>query len=131
VALEGLDRALERAERYLEAGADVLFVEALPTLEAMSSTCERFAGRAPLLANMVEGGRTPLRNVADLQRLGFAIAIFPGALVRAQTFAAEQLLATLSRDGATAALRDRMLDFPQLNELLGTETLLAGAARYD
>jgi 2-methylisocitrate lyase-like PEP mutase family enzyme len=131
VAIEGLDAALERAERYLEAGADVLFVEALPTLEAMSSTCARFAGRAPLLANMVEGGRTPLRNVADLQRLGFAIAIFPGALVRVQTFAAEQLLAALSRDGATTALRDRMLDFPQLNELLGTQDLLADAARYD
>jgi 2-methylisocitrate lyase-like PEP mutase family enzyme len=130
VAIEGLDAALERAERYLEAGADVLFVEALPTLDAMSSTCGRFAGRAPVLANMVEGGRTPLRNVADLQRLGFAIAIFPGALVRAQTFAAEQLLAALSRDGATAALRDRMLDFPQLNELLGTADLLANAARY-
>jgi 2-methylisocitrate lyase-like PEP mutase family enzyme len=130
VAIEGLDAALERAERYLEAGADVLFVEALPSLEAMADTCARFAGRAPLLANMVEGGRTPLRNVADLQRLGFAIAIFPGALVRAQTFAAEQLLAALARDGATAALRDRMLDFPQLNELLGTQDLLANAARY-
>jgi 2-methylisocitrate lyase-like PEP mutase family enzyme len=130
VAIDGLDAALERAERYLEAGADVLFVEALPTLDAMSSTCARFAGRAPLLANMVEGGRTPLRSVADLQRLGFAIAIFPGALVRAQTFAAGQLLAALSRDGTTAAVRDRMLDFPQLNELLGTQALLTEAERY-
>jgi 2-methylisocitrate lyase-like PEP mutase family enzyme len=130
VAVEGLDAALERAERYLEAGADVLFVEALPTFEAMSSTCARFGARAPLLANMVEGGRTPLRSVADLQEIGFAIAIFPGALVRAQTFAAGQLLAALSRDGATAAVRDRMLDFPQLNELLETQALLANAERY-
>jgi 2-methylisocitrate lyase-like PEP mutase family enzyme len=131
VAVEGFGAALDRAERYLEAGADVLFIEALPTLEDMAAACARFSGRAPMLANMVEGGRTPLQNAAHLQRLGFAIAIFPGAMVRAQTFAAERLLSVLARDGATAAVRDQMLDFGELNRLLGTEELLANGQRYE
>jgi len=131
VAVEGFSAALDRAERYLEAGADVLFIEALPTLEDMAAACARFAHRAPLLANMVEGGRTPLQRASELQQLGFAIAIFPGAMVRAQTFAAQRLLRTLARDGGTAAFRDQMLDFGELNNLLETQALLASGERYE
>jgi 2-methylisocitrate lyase-like PEP mutase family enzyme len=131
VASEGLDAALERAERYLECGADVLFVEALPSLSAMSAACARFAGRAPLLANMVEGGRTPLMSAAELQRLGFALAIFPGALVRALTFAARRLLSALAREGSTDSVHREMLDFGELNDLLGTQTLLESGQRYE
>jgi len=131
VAVEGLDAALERAERYLESGADVLFIEALPSLEAMSVACARFAGRAPLLANMVEGGRTPLMSATELQKLGFAIAIFPGALVRTLTFAARRLLSALAREGSTDSVRREMLDFGELNELLGTQALLANGQRYE
>jgi 2-methylisocitrate lyase-like PEP mutase family enzyme len=131
VAVEGLDAALERAERYLESGADVLFIEALPSLEAMSTACARFARRAPLLANIVEGGRTPQMSAAELQKLGFSIAIFPGALVRTLTFAARRLLSALARDGSTDSVRPEMLDFGELNELLGTQALLANGRRYE
>lgn len=131
VAVEGMGAAFERVDCYLESGADVLFIEALPTLDAMTEACERFAGRAPLLANMVEGGRTPLRSALELQELGFSIAIFPGALVRAQTFAAERMLRALARDGATGAVRDQMLDFDELNQLLGTDAMLTSARRYE
>ena len=65
-AVEGLDAALERAERYLEAGADALFIEALRSLDQMETVCKRFAGRVPLLANMVEGGKTPIQNAQTL-----------------------------------------------------------------
>lgn len=131
VAVEGLEPALERAERYAEAGADVLFVEALPDAASIDAAVTRLRGRAPLLANMVEGGRTPSMPRDALQQLGFALAIYPGSLVRMQTAATLACLDALRRDGTTAAVRDRMLDFRQLNALLGTETLLADAARYD
>jgi 2-methylisocitrate lyase-like PEP mutase family enzyme len=85
VAVEGLDAALARAELYLEAGADVLFVEALRTKEQMQQGLARIAGRAPMLANMVEGGKTPLLSAAELEALGYGIVIFPGGLVRALT----------------------------------------------
>lgn len=131
VAVEGLDAALDRAERYLEAGADVLFVEALRDEGDMRAATQRFAGRAPLLANMVEGGRTPAKNAAELQRIGFSIAIFPGSLVRATAFASAGLLACLARDGDTHAWAERMLDFPALQALLGTQELLDEGSRYE
>ena len=131
VAVEGLESALERAERYLEAGADVLFIEALRSPEDMRSACARFAGRVPLLANMVEGGKTPLLTAPELQALGYAIVIFPGGLVRALSHAASDYFASLKATGSTAAFRDRMLDFSELNALIGTPEMLALGRRYD
>ena len=131
VAVEGLEPALERAERYLEAGADVLFVEALRSTDEMRSALERFRGRAPLLANMVEGGKTPLLPAAELQALGFAIAIFPGGLARALAFAAREYFAALRRDGSTGGLRGCMLDFAGLNALIGTPAMLELGKRYE
>ncbi|HQW09091.1 MAG TPA: isocitrate lyase/phosphoenolpyruvate mutase family protein [Steroidobacteraceae bacterium] len=131
LAVEGLDAALDRAEDYLAAGADILFIEALPDLAAMQRALARFKGRAPLLANMVEGGKSPLLPAGELERLGFSIAIFPGAMVRVQTFAAQRYLETLKRDGTTQAMLGEMLDFRALNELLGTEQWLERGKRYE
>ncbi len=131
VAVEGLDPALERAERYLEAGADVIFIEALRTPEQMRQACKRFAGRAPLLANMVEGGKTPLLAAPELQALGFSVVIFPGGLVRALSRAAGDFFESLKSTGSTAAFRDRMLDFSELNALIGTPQMLELGRRYD
>ena len=131
VAVEGLGPALERAERYLEAGADVLFIEALRSAEEMKTALTRFAGRAPLLANMVEGGKTPLLSAAELEALGYAIVIFPGGLARALGYAAREYFATLKRDGTTAALRGRMLDLAGINAIVGTPEMLALGKRYD
>jgi 2-methylisocitrate lyase-like PEP mutase family enzyme len=131
VAVEGLDSALERGERYLEAGADVLFIEALRSAEDMKAALTRFAGRAPLLANMVEGGKTPLLPAAELEALGYAIVIFPGGLARALGYAAREYFAVLKRDGTTAALRERMLDLAGINAIVGTPAMLALGKRYD
>ena len=131
LAVEGIDAALDRAERYLEAGADVLFIEALPDVAAMQTALTRFRDRAPLLANMVEGGKSPLLPAAELQRLGFALAIFPGAMVRVQTFAAQRYLETLKRDGTTSTILGEMLDFEALNQLLGTEAWLERGKLYE
>ncbi len=131
VAVEGLDAALMRAELYLEAGADVLFVEALRTKEQMQQGLARIAGRAPMLANMVEGGKTPLMSAAELEALGYGIVIFPGGLVRALTRTATEYFANLKNTGSTNGFRDRMLDFDELNGVLGTQDYLALGRRYD
>ncbi|MDH4190950.1 MAG: isocitrate lyase/phosphoenolpyruvate mutase family protein [Betaproteobacteria bacterium] len=131
LAVEGIEAAFERAEHYLDAGADVLFIEALRSEDQMQAALTRFAGRVPLLANMVEGGKTPLLPAARLQALGFAIAIFPGGLARALAYAAREYFSLLHRDGSTDACRARMLDFDGLNAVIGTPDMLALGRRYD
>lgn len=131
VAVEGLDAALERAEAYLECGADVLFIEALRTDEQMRQACTRFNGRVPLLANMVEGGMTPIHSAEDLGRIGFGIVIFPGAAARAVAHALQHFYGQLQQHGSTAGSVNAMLNFDQLNALIGTPSLLEQAARYE
>ena len=131
IAVEGLDKALERAERYLAAGADVLFIEAPRTPDEMKTVTARFAARVPLLANMVEGGKTPLMDAKNLEQLGYRIAIFPGGLARCLAFAAQEYYAALKRDGTTAAMRERMLDFHGLNRVIGTPQMLELGKRYE
>lgn len=131
LAVEGLDVALERAERYLEAGADALFIEALRSPEQMRAACDSFASRVPLLANMVEGGKTPVLSARELGQLGFRIVIFPGGTARAVAHALQRYYGTLKKDGTTAGLRDEMLDFDGLNGLIGTPELLAAGKKYE
>jgi 2-methylisocitrate lyase-like PEP mutase family enzyme len=131
IAVEGLDAAVERAERYLEAGADVLFIEAPRSTDEMRAVTARFGKRVPMLANMVEGGKTPLVDAKGLEALGYRIAIFPGGLARCLAFAAQEYFAALKRDGTTAALRDRMLDFQGLNRVIGTPQMLELGKRYE
>ena len=131
IAVEGFNAALARAERYLEAGADVLFVEALRSREDMEMAATRFAGRVPLLANMVEGGKTPVLSAAELEKIGFRIAIFPGATARRVAYAVQELFATLKSDGNTTRLRDSMYDFGHLNDMIGTPEMLTLGKKYE
>lgn len=130
IAVDGFEAGLERAHRYVEAGADVLFVEALRSREQMERVGRELGGRVPLLANMVEGGKTPLLPIAELGSLGFRLAIYPGAMARVVGLAGARYLATLQADGTTRDMLDRMLEFPRLNELIGTDTMLADGDRY-
>lgn len=131
LAVEGLDAALDRAEAYLDCGVDALFIEALRSVEQMDAACARFAQRVPLLANMVEGGQSPVQSAADLGARGFRIVIFPGGTARAVAHLLQGYFASLAAGGSTAAWRDRMLDFDGLNALIGTPELLAAGRRYD
>ena len=137
IAVEGFESALERGERYVEAGADILFIEAPQTEEQLHSVVERFRGRIPLLANMVEGGKTPQKNASELQKIGYSVVIFPGGMVRALAHTAQTYLASLKKHGSTLPFRNNrnvrcgMLDFDSLNELLETRKLLALGAGYD
>lgn len=131
IAVEGFDAALERAERYAEAGADMLFIEAPQTEAQMLQIAERFGNRLPLMANMVEGGKTPQKNADELAEIGFSLAIFPGGMVRAIAKTMQAYLASLKSHGTNTPFKDRMLDFDGLNALLGTNDLLALGAGYD
>jgi 2-methylisocitrate lyase-like PEP mutase family enzyme len=130
-AVEGLDAAFERAERYLETGVDALFIEALRSLDEMEAACKRFAGRVPLLANMVEGGKTPVESAQTLTQLGFRIVIFPGGTARAVTHTLQGYYGSLREHGTTAPWRDRMLDFDGINEVIGTAALMAESQLYE
>ncbi len=131
IAVEGFERALERAEAYLEAGADMLFIEAPQSVEDLDTVCARFRGRVPLMANMVEGGKTPIRDAKDLEARGFSFVIFPGGIVRAVAATARDYYANLLSHGSNEAFRNRMFDFNGLNETIGTATLLDAGKAYD
>lgn len=131
IAVEGFDAALDRAERYIEAGADVLFIEAPESRAQMQAIADRFAARLPLLANMVEGGRTPLATTAELGTIGFRLVIFPGGTVRAMARTLQDYFASLHAHGTTTPFADRMFDFTGLNRLLGTDAILQAGAKYD
>ena len=131
IAVEGFDAASARADAYVEAGADVLFVEAPENEQQQAQLARDFGSRIPLIANMVEGGRTPLKPADELFALGFKLVIYPGAMIRVLVSAAKEYLAVLDRDGITTALGGRMLNFGELNEVLGTDSLLERGKRFD
>lgn len=131
IAVEGFDAAIDRAEAYVEAGADALFIEAPRSVTEMKATAEQFKGRVPLLANMVEGGATPIQSASDLEAMGFSIVIFPGGIVRAMARTAEDYYGSLKTHGSNQPFADRMFDFGGLNTRLGTDDMLAAGKRYE
>ncbi|MDD9708351.1 MAG: isocitrate lyase/phosphoenolpyruvate mutase family protein [Paracoccaceae bacterium] len=131
IAVEGFDAAMERAEAYVAAGADVLFIEAPRTGDELAQVARTFRGRVPLLANMVEGGHTPITSATDLQALGFDIVIFPGGIVRALARTAQDYYASLRAHGSNTPFADRMFDFDGLNARIGTAEMLAMGQRFD
>jgi 2-methylisocitrate lyase-like PEP mutase family enzyme len=131
VAVEGFERAVARAVLYRDAGADLLFVEAPRQREELARIGAAIGKGVPLMANMVEGGKTPLLPASDLQALGFAFVIFPGAIVRALAKAAEEFYASLKTHGSSEPFRPRMFDFDALNRLIGTPGMLARGKRYE
>lgn len=131
LAVEGMEAAFERAQQYLECGVDALFIEALRSPAQMDNACARFAQRVPLLANMVEGGKTPVQSATELGQRGFKIVIFPGGTARAVAHTLQTYYASLHTHQTTAPMQGQMLDFDQLNAVIGTPGLLDTARRYD
>ena len=131
VAVEGFEAALERAALYRDAGADVLFVEAPGSTTQLKDIPRQLADGIPLMANMVEGGMTPMVNAKGLQEMGFSLVIFPGGVVRAMAHAAAAFYATLMADGGSDAFRNQMFDFQGLNAAIGTPEMLVLGKRYE
>ena len=130
VAVEGFDRAVARAVSYRDAGADILFIEA-PKTRAELQRIPPAVGNVPLMANMVEGGKTPPLNAAELEAIGFSLVIFPGAIVRVLARAADEFYATLAAKGTSESFQDRMYDFTALNDVIGTPEMIALGKQYE
>jgi 2-methylisocitrate lyase-like PEP mutase family enzyme len=124
----GLDEALERCRMFRDAGADVVFVDGPQSLEELEIIGRELAG-GPLVANMSESGLTPLLSAAELQELGFAIALFPSSTVRLSVRIIEDFLASLKESGDSRAWVDRMASLSQTNSALDIDAMREFEAR--
>ena len=127
--LRGVDLQVRACEIVALLGS--IFIKALRTPQQMDAACAHFAQRVPLLSNMVEGGQTPLQSVDELTGRGFRIVIFPGGAARAVAHSLAGYYGSLRAHGSTLPWRGRMLDFDGLNEVIGTDALLALGKRYE
>ncbi len=115
--VHGIEEALARGKAYEEAGADILFIESPESLEEMKKITAVF--KVPVLANMVEGGRTPLLPVNELAALGYKLVIFPTASTYTMARAMTSLMESLRETGTTAGMMAQMVTFTEFNELIG------------
>jgi 2-methylisocitrate lyase-like PEP mutase family enzyme len=113
----GLDEALRRAESYARAGADVLFVESPESVEEMEKIATSFD--LPLVANMVEGGRTPVLTFEELEAIGYGLAIFPATAFLAAGAAMQSVYQTLLTDKSSAKVTQPLYDFQAFSKLMG------------
>jgi 2-methylisocitrate lyase-like PEP mutase family enzyme len=128
IASAGEEEAIGRAVAFAEAGADVVFVEAPGTLELI----ERLPGAipAPLLINVVEGGRTPQLGLDELGRLGYRIVLYANTALRLAALAVQEGLAQLRREGSSASLANRLLPWDERQRLVDLNGYRERAARY-
>jgi len=131
IAVEGFGRAIERVSRYRDAGADLLFVEAPQSRDELARVAAALGSGGLLMANMVEGGKTPLLPAEELERIGFALVIFPGGTVRAVARTLQEYYTSLKTHGSTEPFRARMLDFSGINALIGTPEMVELGKRYE
>ena len=122
IAVTGFDDAIERAEAYRDAGADMLFVEAPQTLQQIEAIAQRVPG--PKLINMFYGGKTPLVPTDDLRAMGYHLVIIPSDLQRAAVTAMKHTLEVIKRDGNSGAIAQDMMSFKEREELLNTQSFL-------
>jgi 2,3-dimethylmalate lyase len=115
-ATEGLDAAIERGFQNKKTGADAIFVEAPRSLEEMRIIGK--AIKAPLVANMIEGGETPMNSAETLHKLGFKIILYPLSVLFANTFATMNILKELKKTGTTEKFKEKVVSFDQFNELV-------------
>jgi carboxyvinyl-carboxyphosphonate phosphorylmutase len=126
--VHGIDEALDRGAAYQDAGADIIFIESPESEDEMKKINERIS--VLTLANMVEGGRTPLLTNDALAAIGYNLVIYPTASTYVTTKAMFDLMEGLKRDGTTKTMMDRMIPFTQFNELVGLPEIRAMEAKY-
>jgi 2-methylisocitrate lyase-like PEP mutase family enzyme len=129
IAIEGLDAALERGERYREAGADMLFIEAPVGRPEVERVAQHFEG-VPLLYNMAASGKTPDLPADELGRLGFKLAIYPNWVILAAIPAMQALLRELKAKGSIADVRAKVTTFKEFTEIAGLPEVQALEERY-
>ncbi len=115
-ATEGLDEAIERGKQNKKTGADAVFVEAPRSIDEMKKIGKEI--NAPLVANMIEGGATPLSSAETLSKIGFNIILYPLSVLYANTFATMNILTELKNTGSTAKYKQKVVNFDQFNDLV-------------
>jgi 2-methylisocitrate lyase-like PEP mutase family enzyme len=125
---EGIDEALRRGERYAKAGADILFIESPETPEEMERIARNFD--VPLIANMVEGGRTPVMSRAELEALGFRVAIFPATAFLAAGHAMDRVYRTIRTQGSSVELDVPVYPFQAFSSLMGFDEIYEFEEKY-
>jgi methylisocitrate lyase len=128
LAVHGLEAAIERGNRYKEAGADLIFIKAPPSVEDMQRITKEV--KSPLLANMVEGGRTPLLSARELQAIGYSAVAFPLSTLYAAAWALKEVMTRLAREGSTKRHLNQMIAFEDFNHLVGLEGIRKNESRY-
>jgi 2-methylisocitrate lyase-like PEP mutase family enzyme len=128
IAVEGFEPAMDRASAYIEAGADMIFVEAPTTEQQIIDIAERLPGFK--LINMFHGGKTPLLPVSRLEKIGYHVVIIPSDTQRAAIKAMQRVLATISRDGSASAMVDDMASFAEREAVVDTAGYLERDKRY-
>jgi 2-methylisocitrate lyase-like PEP mutase family enzyme len=130
LAIEGLDAAMDRAEAYLAAGADLLFIEGPRTMDEARAIADRFGARVPLVHNLVEGGVTPTTDGNLFFDMGYSVMLHPLLLMHALVGAAPRLFDVLRQTGSTDKLRGEIADLAHMNQLTGAQTMLEEADTY-
>ncbi len=128
LAVYGIEEAIERGNAYRNAGADLIFIEAPPSIEDMKRINREV--NAPTSANMVEGGKTPILSAQQLQEIGFSVATFPLSTVYAAAWGVSAAMRELSIKGTTAGFMEKMITFSDFNRLVGLEEVRATEAHY-
>jgi methylisocitrate lyase len=128
LAVYGIDEAIERGNRFAEAGADIVFIEAPPSVEDMKRVCREV--KAPMSANMIEGGKTPILTPKELQEIGYSIVTFPLSTLYAAAWGVRMVMQELATKGTTTGTMDKMITFSDFNQLVGLEDIRAAERRY-
>ena len=124
----GIDEALRRGEQYAKAGADILFIESPESIDEMKMIGSRFD--LPVLANMVDRGKTPVLSKSQLQELGYQVAIFPVTALLASVAAMHKVYSQLSQSGSSVHIQDSLYHFTELSKLMGFEDIWNFEKKY-
>ena len=127
-AIEGLEAAIERGIQNKKTGADAVFIEAPRTLEEMKKIGKEI--KAPLVANMIEGGATPMNSAQTLNKIGFNIILYPLSVLFANTFATMNILQELKNTGTTAKYKQKVVNFDQFNNLVELDKFKKMETKY-
>jgi methylisocitrate lyase len=124
----GIEEAIERGKAYEEAGADIIFIESVESIEEMKMVTSSF--EVPVIANMVEGGRSPFLSVKELENIGYDIVIFPTSSTYVTAKAIKELLQVLKQDGTTKNYFDHMIPFNEFNKMIGLPKIYEIEKKY-
>jgi methylisocitrate lyase len=128
LAVYGFDETIARANKYCEAGADLIFIEAVTTEDEMKKSIREV--NAPLMASMIEGGKTPILTVKELQAIGYSTVVYPLSSMFASAWAVRKLMEKLYQTGTTISCMDEMILFDDFMRLVKLDKLRQIEAFY-